>query len=287
MRVAALLLVAIVAPQSATDLALADLQRRRDALIRAYDLDAQRPRLDRFARTCLRALRDPALARQRPVGRLPFVADNRQEFLQRTAAFAMERLGLRVANLTVKFSRLPRGTAGRVRLAPDRATVEIADRHRDDDEEIMAVLAHELAHVVLDAPGSRVSEADADDEELADAMVVMAGMGPLLLRSSYREGLSSSGNTVVGTIRRTGALHPVGIAYLTLVQAEMAGLPEDARRGLLGNWLEPAWSARRAPTGGGLIPAPELAVPVGNSANGAPRAGGAPRMSSAVKKPSC
>jgi molybdopterin biosynthesis enzyme MoaB len=123
-------------------------------------------------------------------------------------------------------------------MAGDRAAVEIADRHRDDDEQILAVLAHEFAHIVLDAPGSGVSPRDADDEELADAMVVMAGLGPLLLRSSYREGLSRSGSKVVGTIRRTGSLHPVAIAYLTQVQAEMAGLSPEARQALVGDWLE-------------------------------------------------
>jgi hypothetical protein len=239
MRAAAtLVLVAIIAPQSGVDVALADLQRQREALIRAYDLEAERPRLDRYARTCARALRDPALSRQEPIGRLPFVAEDRQEFLQRAAALVVGRLGVRLSGLSVKFSRLPRDTAGRVRMAGDRAAVEIADRHRDDDEQILAVLAHEFAHIVLDAPDSGVSPRDADDEELADAMVVMAGMGPLLLRSSYREGLSRSGSKVVGTIRRTGSLHPVAIAYLTQVQAEMAGLSPEARQALVGDWLE-------------------------------------------------
>jgi hypothetical protein len=235
---AALALLAVLTQQSPVDAALADLQRRREALILAYDLEAQRPRLDRYARTCLRAFHDPAIARQVPIGRLPFVADDRREFLQRTAAFVAERLGMRVSSLTVKFSRLPKDTAGRVRMIGNAATVEVADRHRDDDEEIMAVLAHEFAHIVLEAPGSGVSEVDANDEELADAAVVMAGMGPLLLRSCYREGLSTSGGRVVGTIRRTGSLHPVAIAYLTLAQAELAGLTEEARRGLVGDWME-------------------------------------------------
>jgi hypothetical protein len=223
---------------SPVDAALADLRRQREALIRSYDLEAQRPRLDRYARVCVRALRDPALSRQEPIGRLPFVADDRQEFLERTAALAVERLGVRLSGLSVKFSRLPKDTAGRVRMSGDRAAVEIADRHRDDDEQVLAVVAHEFAHIVLDAPGSGVSPGDADDEELADAMVVMAGMGPLLLRSSYREGLSTSGNRVRGTIRRTGSLHPVAIAYLIQVQAEMAGLPAEARQALVGDWLE-------------------------------------------------
>jgi hypothetical protein len=242
---AALALAAMLAPQTPLDTARADLQRRRDALIRAYDLEARRPMLDGYARTCVRAFRDPAIARQEPIGRLPFVGGDRREFLQRTAALAAERLGVRLSGLSVKFSRLPKHTAGRVKFVDGRATVEVADRHREDDEEILAIVAHEFAHVMLEAPGSGVREQAADDEDLADAAVVMAGMGPLFLRAAYREGLSvSPGGKAEWSVRRTGSLHPVAIAYLTLVQAEMAGLSEEARRSLVGDWLEPAWTAR-------------------------------------------
>jgi hypothetical protein len=230
--------------QTPLDTARADLQRRRDALVREYNLETQRPRLDAYARTAVVALRDPAIARQEPIGRLPFVAGTRREFLERTAAFVADRLGVRLSSFTVKFSRLPKGTAGRVRLVGNGASVAVADRHRDDDEEIFAIVAHEFAHIVLETPGSGVTEAGADDEDLADATVVMAGVGPLLLRASYREGISVSGNKAEWNVRRTGSLNPVAIAYLTLVQAELADLGEEARRSLIGDWLEPAWSVR-------------------------------------------
>ncbi len=235
---AALAVAALLAPQTPLDTARADLQRRREALIRAYHLDRQRPRLDAYARTCVRAFRDPALSRQEPIGRLPFVADDRRAFLERTAAFVAGRFGVRMSGLTVKYSRLPKGTAGRVKLVVDRATVEVAERHREDDEEILAIVAHEFAHIVLESLGSGVPEADADNEELTDAAVVMAGLGPLLLRAAYREGLSvSPSGKAEWSVRRTGSLHPVAIAYLTVVQARMAGLSEAAGRALVGEWL--------------------------------------------------
>jgi hypothetical protein len=240
----ALALVALAAPQTPLEKARADLQFRREALIRAYDLDAQRPRLDAYARTCDHAFGDPAIARQKPIGRLPFVASDRREFLERTAAFVAERFGLRLSSLSVKYSRLPQNTAGLVTVADDRATVEVSERHRDDDEQIIAIVAHEFAHIVLETPGSGVSEHDVDDEELADAAVVMAGMGPLFLRVAYREGVSVAGGKAEWSVRRTGYLHPVGIAYLTLLQAEMAGLSQMSYRGLVGDWYEPVWSVR-------------------------------------------
>jgi hypothetical protein len=242
---AALALIVLLFPQARpADTARADLDRRRDALIRAFDLDTEHARLDGYVRTITRAFRDPAILRQAPLDRLPFVAGSRREFLDRTAALVTSRLGVRLASFSVKFSRLPKDTAGRVKLVDDRASIEVADRHRDDDEEILAILAHEFAHIVLEAPGSGATRAEADDEDLADATVVMAGLGPLLLRVSYREGLSASGQKATWTVRRTGSLHPVAIAYLTLVQAEMAGLDADSRRSLIGAWLEPAWSVR-------------------------------------------
>jgi hypothetical protein len=242
---AALVLLVFLAPQaSPVDTARADLQRRRDAVIRAYNLDAERPRLDGYVRIITRAFRDPSIARQAPISRVPFAAGSRRKFLERAAAFVADRLGVRLAGLNVRFSHLAEDKAGRVNLVDDRATVEVADRHRDDDEEILVILAHEFAHIVLETPGSGVAAADANDEDLADATVVMAGLGPLLLRASYREEVTSSGNKAEWTVRRTGSLHPVAIAYLTLVQAEMAGLDAESRRSLIGDWLEPAWSAR-------------------------------------------
>ena len=243
--VAAFALVALWLPQGTPlDSARADLQRRRDAIVREYNLEAGRPRLDVYARIAVQALRDPAISRQDPLGRLPFVAASRREFLQRTAEFVADRLGVRLSGFTVTFSRLPKGMAGRVKLIGNRAAVEVADRHRDDDEEIFAIVAHEFAHLVLETPGSGVTDAGADDEDLADATVVMAGIGPLLLRASYREGIVVSRNKAEWNVRRTGSLSPVAIAYLTLVQAELAGLGAEARRSLIGDWLEPAWSVR-------------------------------------------
>ena len=80
----------------------------------------ERPRLDAYARIAVRALRDPAITRQYPIGRLPFVAGTRREFLQRTAEFVADRLGVRLSSFTVKFSRLPKGMAGRVRTRRQR-----------------------------------------------------------------------------------------------------------------------------------------------------------------------
>ena len=56
--------------------------------------------------------------------------------------------------------------------------------------------------------------------------------------------MSVTGGKAEWSVRRTGYLNPVGIAYLTLLQAEMAGLPQMTYRGLVGDWYEPVWSVR-------------------------------------------
>ena len=240
-----LVLVALLLPQAtALDQARADLQRRREAIIRSYNLERQRPRLDGYARTIIRAFGGPAIGRQAPLDRLPFAAGNRRELLERVGSLVASRFGIRASSVDVRLARLDGRTAGRITRLGDSLTVEVADRYRDDDEEVLIVVAHEFAHIVLDAPGSGVSAADAENEELADATVAMAGFGPLLLRASYREGVSVKGNRATWGVRRTGTLNPVAIAYLTLVQAEMAGVDTESRKALIGDWLEPAWSVR-------------------------------------------
>ncbi|MCX6552016.1 MAG: hypothetical protein NTY02_13630 [Acidobacteria bacterium] len=236
--------------------ALDALRRGREAVARAFPLDREHARLDGYVRTIEHALARPDLLQQPPLDRLPFAPDDRVEFLRRISALAAERLGLRLEAISVGFARLDRPTAGRVRIFGERASVEIADRHRDDDDEILMIAAHEFAHIRLEAPGAGI--ANAGDEDLVDATVVMVGLGPLVLRASYREWLSTAGGRATWGVHRTGSLHPVAIAYLTLVQAERAGVGEEARRRLLGNWLEPAWSFRvRHPDAGRILPSGE------------------------------
>jgi hypothetical protein len=239
--IALLFPVPAAAQPSPRDIALADLERQRAELARRFDLAREHVRLDRYVGLIEGALGGPALLRQAPIDRLPFVITDRLELLRRVSALAAERLGIPLDGVTVRYSRLPADVAGHVTMSGRRANVEVSDRYRDDDEQVMIVAAHEFAHIALAGGGPDV---DDTDEDLVDAAVVMVGLGPLLLRASYREGLEMRGGRATWSVRRTGSLNPVGMAYLILVQAERAGVGEAARRPLLGLWAEPAWSFR-------------------------------------------
>jgi hypothetical protein len=221
------------------------LRRQREAFARGFDLEREHPRLAGYVRVLSRALRGPAAFRQPTLAAVPFKGDDRLLFLRRAAGLAAERFSLPLDSLTVGFAKLQTGVGGRVWIEPRRADVQVAERHRDSDDRILAIVAHEFAHTVIESAlaGSR-EVAMAQDESFVDAAAVMVGLGPMILRASYGEEIRGSGSAASWRVVRIGELDPVAIAYLTMVQAELAGHSEDERRRLLGDWVEPVWSFR-------------------------------------------
>ncbi len=221
------------------------LRRQREAFARGFDLQREHPRLAGYVRVLSRALGGPAAFRQPTLTAVPFEGRDRVLFLRRAAGLAAERFSLPLDSLTVGFANLQSGVGGRVWIEPRRADVQVAERHRDSDDRILAIVAHEFAHTVIESAlaGSR-DVAMAQDESFVDAAAVMVGLGPMILRASYGEEIRGSGKSASWRIVRIGELDPVAIAYLTMVQAELAGRSEDERRRLLGDWVEPVWSFR-------------------------------------------
>lgn len=78
------------------------------------------------------------------------------------------------------------------------------------------------------------------NEELTDATAVMAGFGPLLLRTVYREAFAASENGVDVHGDCLGYLPPKALVYLSAVQLEMAGGSRKQLRHWLDPWLVPA-----------------------------------------------
>lgn len=248
----ALVTLAVTAPVTGTPPAVRQtsrvqeqLRRQREAFARGFDLSREHARLASYVRVLAVALRGPSAFRQPTLAAVPFEGRDRVLFLRRAAGLAAERLALPLERLTVGFADLSSGVAGRVWLEARRADVQVAARHRDSDDRILAIVAHEFAHAVLESAlaGSR-DAAMADDESFVDAAAVMIGLGPMMLRASYDEEVRGSGGSATWRIVRVGELDPVAIAYLTLAQAELAGLGEAERRRMLGDWVEPAWSFR-------------------------------------------
>ena len=130
------------------------------------------------------------------------------------------------------------------------AAIEVSDRHRDDDDHIVAVVAHEFAHAALERALAGTRDAElAEDEWLVDAAAVMVGLGPIMLRASFDEEVKGSGASQEWRVVRIGELDPVAIAYLTLVQSELSGADDETKMSFIARWMEPTWSFRRDAVG--------------------------------------
>ena len=91
--------------------------------------------------------------------------------------------------------------------------IKVLDRYRNDPEQILSIVAHELAHVALLSRGVRLPDTR-ENEELTDAAAALAGFGPLMIRLRSKEHLSQHGRVFVLSRRTPGYLESGAIAYL-------------------------------------------------------------------------
>ncbi len=241
-----LLVVLGAAAAGGQDPAADHLRRQREAFANGFDLPGEHARLAGYLRLLSRALGGPAAFRVPTVSSLPVSSTDRNRVLHASAQLVAGRFRFDPGRVTARFARLARPYAGRVVTRGDALTIDVSDRHRDDDDRLLAVMAHEFAHAALDRALTGTPDARmASDESLVDAAAVMVGLGPVILRASFDEEYKGSGRSARWEVVRVGELDPVAIAYLTLVQAELAGVDEDGRQTMIARWMEPAWSFRR------------------------------------------
>lgn len=221
-------------------------RRQREAFAHGFDLAGEHARLAGYVRLLSAVLGGPAAFRQSTVNAIPTSSSNRDVVLSAAAGLAASRFRAAPGGVTARFSSIAKPRAGRILIRGQSATVEVSDRHRDSDDRILAIVAHEFAHEAIDRFLEGTPDASrADDEALVDAAAVMVGFGPVMLRASFDEVVARQGASATWEVVRIGELDPVAIAYLTLVQAELADVAEDTRRLYVARWLEPAWSFRR------------------------------------------
>lgn len=241
------LTVCAVAALAASQNAGADRWRRqREAFARGFNLAAEHPRLAGYVRTLSRALGGPAAFRQRTVNAIPTSSSDRDVVLKAAADMAARRFGMAPEGVSARFASIPKPNAGRIVMRGGSVAIEVSDRHRDDDDRIVAVVAHEFAHAALERTLAGTRDAElAEDESLVDAAAVMVGLGPIMLRASFDEEVKGSGASQEWRVVRIGELDPVAIAYLTLAQAELSSADEEAKMAFIARWMEPPWSFRR------------------------------------------
>lgn len=158
-----------------------------------------------------------------PVVDLPSFGGSRLEYAKRSLQLAVLRFGMQMPKMKVRFSRMPTGHAGSVRAHPDGAwAVDLDSSIQDDLEAVLSVAAHEVAHVALLRRGIELAP-NQRNEELTDTTAVLAGFGPVLLRTVLRESVLESEGRVELRSRRLGYLPPRALAFLSALRVEMAG----------------------------------------------------------------
>ncbi len=164
--------------------------------------------------------------------------DDRISYAKGIVRVASKRYGVQLGGkLGIRFAQKPVGReAGSLRQVGDRFFLDVLEQYRDNDVALHAIIAHEMAHFALAEKNLRLADKQ-KNEELTDALTVLAGFGPIVLQAYYTEinvrNERSEGYAIFGL----GYLHPSALAYLTLVQAEMAGLRANLEETFRSPWM--------------------------------------------------
>lgn len=198
------------------------LARARRAADGDFNLRARLPELQEYVRMASQVLPIERLT-QPPVVDLPSTDGSRIEYAKLSIQLAVHRFGMPMPPMKVRFSKMPPGHAGSVQAHPDGTwAVDLDFSIQTDLEAILSVAAHEVAHVALLRRGIALVPTQRN-EELTDTAAVLAGFGPVLLRTVLRESLSEGEGRVELRSRRLGYLPPRALAYLSAMRVEMAG----------------------------------------------------------------
>ena len=106
------------------------------------------------------------------------------ERAKRIARFVLDRYRLSSQRIALRFVETD-DFAGQVGWRGETWYIDLSRRIRRTDAELVAVLAHEVAHVVLARCSVRL-EPELRNERLTDAVAVLAGFGPVMLRAYDR-----------------------------------------------------------------------------------------------------
>lgn len=188
-----------------------------------YELRAMRPRLEKHSRLILQTF-GPSMVRHPPIHFPALTDDDRIEYLKGAVRLAARRFGVKLERVFVRFTDAKNARhAGSIRMTNHGWFVDVQHRYRDDDEALTMIAAHEMAHYALLSHQVRVPDLD-EEEEVTDTLVVLAGFGPLMLRVYHREFSGIVGDRLQSWVSGLGYLHPSAVAYLSMLQVEVAGL---------------------------------------------------------------
>jgi len=198
------------------------LERARRGAEGDFNLSARLPEIREYVRMGSQVLPIEKLTLP-PVVDLPSSDGSRLEFAKRSIQLAVHRFGMPMPPMKVRFSRMPDGHAGSVQAHPDGTwAVDLDSSIQSDLEAILSVAAHEVAHVALLRRGITLAPTQRN-EELTDTTAVLAGFGPIMLRTVLRESILEGEDRLELHSRKLGYLPPRALAFLSALRVEMAG----------------------------------------------------------------
>lgn len=182
----------------------------------------------------------PGALESPPIDTIPPPQPRPIETVKDAVRFAARRFALDPAELRVRFTSMPGSHAGSVRFGKGGAWLIDVDRQYEArPEALVAIVAHELVHVALNKRGIRL-EPTQRNEELTDVTAVLAGFGPLLVRTVHQEEVFVGERQVSLRSQRLGYLPASALACLSALRVEMAGGAAEFYREHVPQWQEHA-----------------------------------------------
>jgi len=144
-------------------------------------------------------------------------AENRLEYVKWLSIKCASCFGIEMPKVEIRFCTLNTHEAGRVLFKAGIWLIEIDQKHFWNDLSVTAIVAHEIAHVLLGLRGIQRSS-KLDNEELTDCVAVLAGFGQVL-QEAYLQRSINPFALMFGIIsiktKRLGYLTPKEIEYIS------------------------------------------------------------------------
>lgn len=161
----------------------------------------------------------------------PTTSAARLEFVKWLVVFCAGRYLIDMPRIAVKFSNLKTNEAGHVYYREGIWYVEIDEAFKWSDLSLTAIIAHEMAHVVLGLKNVRL-EPTIRNEELTDTVAILAGFGQVTYAACLQEKLNPI-LLLVGIIsvsrHKLGYLPRNEIMYLSKIKKSIS-LSQPVRR---------------------------------------------------------
>jgi len=202
-----------------------------------YDLSSNWPELQELFQIASRVL-SPEVLHTPPLTIVPPQTGRATDYVKHCVQLALERYKEPPPKIAVRIAPFEGTHAGRVRFERGCWFMDLQQVFAYDNEQLASIVAHEMAHVVLQRRGITLHSV-LRNEELTDFIAAAAGFGSIMLAANYRITHKVRGEYLESKGIRLGYLRPSALAMATLLQGEISGtdvratIPPECRHNVL------------------------------------------------------